>query len=80
MQEVGAFEAKTHLAELLNRVVRGERITITRRGKPVALLVPVEPPPILSAEEAAQRLRELRKGITWGEAPALRDAIEDGRA
>ena len=44
MKEVGAFEAKTHLPELLNRVAQGERITITRRGKPVAQLVPVELP------------------------------------
>jgi prevent-host-death family protein len=38
---VGAYEAKTHLAELLERVQRGEEITITRHGSPVARLVPV---------------------------------------
>ena len=37
---VGAFEAKTHLAALLDRVERGEEVVITRRGKPVARLVP----------------------------------------
>jgi prevent-host-death family protein len=41
MITVGAFEAKTHLAQLLERVERGEEITITRRGKAVARLVPV---------------------------------------
>ena len=41
MSDVGAYEAKTHLSELLNRVESGERITITRHGKAVALLVPV---------------------------------------
>jgi prevent-host-death family protein len=41
MVTVGAFEAKTHLAQLLERVERGEEITITRRGRPVARLVPV---------------------------------------
>ena len=80
MKEVGAFEAKTHLPKLLNRVAQGERITITRRGKPVALLVPVEPPPSLSSGEAVQRLRALRQGVTWGEDVSLREAIEDGRA
>jgi prevent-host-death family protein len=40
MTAVGAFEAKTHFAQLLERVQRGEEITITRRGKPVARLVP----------------------------------------
>jgi prevent-host-death family protein len=39
---VGAFEAKTHLSALLDRVERGEEVTITRRGLPVAKLVPVK--------------------------------------
>jgi len=39
MREVGAFEAKTKLSELLDRVEHGEEILITRRGKPVARLV-----------------------------------------
>ena len=38
---VGAFEAKTKLAELLDKVEAGESVTITRRGKPVAQLVAV---------------------------------------
>jgi prevent-host-death family protein len=37
---VGAFEAKTHLSELLNRVELGEHVTITKHGRPVARLVP----------------------------------------
>jgi prevent-host-death family protein len=37
---VGAYEAKTHLPQLLDRVEGGETITITRHGKPVAKLVP----------------------------------------
>jgi prevent-host-death family protein len=79
LKEVGAFEAKTHLPELLNRVAQGERVTITRRGKPVALLVPVELPPALSPAQAVQRLRQLRQGVTWGEGVSLREAIEEGR-
>ena len=80
MKEVGAFEAKTHLPKLLNRVAEGERITITCRGKPVAVLVPVGLVPALSPGQAAQRLRGLRRGITWGRGVSLRDAVEDGRA
>ncbi len=41
MREVGAFEAKTHLSELLAAAEAGETIMITRRGKPVARLMPV---------------------------------------
>jgi len=39
---VGAFAAKTHLAELLGRVEAGELITITKHGRPVARLVPAD--------------------------------------
>lgn len=39
--EIGAFEAKTRLSELLDRVARGEVYRITKRGKPVAELRPV---------------------------------------
>ena len=42
MSSVGAFEAKTKLAELLDKVEAGEIVTITRRGKAVARLAPVE--------------------------------------
>ena len=42
MSTVGSFEAKTKLAELLDKVEAGETVTITRRGKPVAQLVPMK--------------------------------------
>ena len=42
METVGAFDAKTHLAALLERVEKGETFLITRHGRPVAQLTPVE--------------------------------------
>jgi prevent-host-death family protein len=42
MVEVGVHEAKTHLSRLLTRVAAGEDVVITRSGRPVARLVPVE--------------------------------------
>ena len=44
MTEVGAFDAKTHLSSLLDKVAQGEEVLITRRGLPVARLVPAETP------------------------------------
>lgn len=41
MSEIGVYEAKTHLAKLLERVEKGERFIITRHGRPVAELRPV---------------------------------------
>ena len=40
--QIGAFEAKTHFSELLEKVSRGDSYIVTRRGKPVARLVPNE--------------------------------------
>ena len=65
VRKVGAFEAKTKLSELLDRVERGEEIIITRRGKPVARLVPHEPR--RDEEEirkAIEDIRRLRKGVS----------------
>jgi prevent-host-death family protein len=38
-------EAKTHLSALLARVAAGERIVLSRHGKPIAQLVPLDPSP-----------------------------------
>ena len=43
MKSVGSYEAKTHLPRLLDEVEKGERITITKHGRPVAILVPPGP-------------------------------------
>ncbi len=42
IQEIGAFEAKTKLSELLEKVQHGQTFQITKRGKPVAVLSPVQ--------------------------------------
>ena len=54
MATVGSFEAKTKLAELLDKVEAGETVTITRHGKAVAKLVPVAAE-IDEAERARRR-------------------------
>ena len=41
MENIGLFEAKTHLSELVARAERGEEVIITRHNKPVAKLVPI---------------------------------------
>jgi prevent-host-death family protein len=72
MTTVGSYDARTHLAELLRRGAQGEDITITRRGVPVAKLVPVgaqapaESPKKLTTSEAIDAIREFRKGHTLG--------------
>jgi prevent-host-death family protein len=61
---VGAYEAKTHLSDLLDRVEHGEELVITRRGRPVARLVPAVPGhDVAKAKAAVQALFELGKQI-----------------
>jgi prevent-host-death family protein len=81
MTEVGSFEAKTHLPQLLKRVAKGERIVITNRGKPVAMLVPPpaeSPRDVKAVVKAMLALRD-REGPTLGKGLTIRDLIEEGR-
>lgn len=68
MSEIGAFEAKNRLSELLDRVERGERIVISRRGKPVAELTPIakSEEQRQRADEAWQRMRARAKDAKLG--------------
>ncbi|MEO8142713.1 MAG: type II toxin-antitoxin system prevent-host-death family antitoxin [Betaproteobacteria bacterium] len=54
---VGSFEAKTKLAELLDKVEAGESVTITRRGKAVAVMIAVK------ADDESERMRALVEEI-----------------
>jgi len=64
MRSVGAFEAKTHLAALLDAVSAGEQITITRHGSPVARLVPPASKPQAPVSETIAELRRFSQGQT----------------
>ena len=79
MREIGAFEAKNRLSELLRRAAAGEEIAITNRGQVVARLVP--PLPTINREQAhaaAARIRARRKGVTLG-GIKIKDLIAEGR-
>jgi prevent-host-death family protein len=76
---IGAFEAKTHLSDLLDRVARGEKITITRHGVPAALLVPVtEAAPKMTHKEIIEGMRALRKRVKPGKM-SVREMVNEGR-
>lgn len=78
MSNIGAFEAKTHLSALLDQVAKGEEITITRHGQPVARLVPVGKNKPERARAAASRLKRLAQGQTL-DGLSVREMIETGR-
>lgn len=75
---MGAYEAKTHLPQLLERVARGERITITKHGVPVATLQPADSTKRMTASDTIDQLKKFRKGRRL-DGLSLRELIEEGR-
>ncbi len=78
MSQVGAYEAKTRLSELLQRVSKGERITVTKHGVPIAELVPVTKSARVPPKEVIAAIKSFRKGRRLN-GISLRELIEEGR-
>jgi prevent-host-death family protein len=75
METIGAFDAKTHLSSLLERVEKGEAFTITRRGTAIAQLVPIKGQDQARRLEAIEKLKSFGKGRKLGmDWRLLRDA------
>ncbi len=87
MSTVTALEAKTRLGELLDRVVRGEEVVITRYDKPVARIMPVGGLNLADIRVGIAGLRDVQSAIqkrTRGKGKLadseVRDAIDAGRS
>ncbi len=63
MREVGAFEAKNHLSALLDEAAAGATVVITKRGKPVAKLVPFAESDADTVADAFDAMRAIRKTL-----------------
>lgn len=79
MDTVNLFDAKNRLSALVDQVEEGQEVTITRRGKPVARLVPIVHQNA-QGRDIVEKLRALRQGIAkrgeifaWEELKAYRD-------
>jgi len=74
---IGAYEAKTHLSELLERASAGEEFIIAKHGRALARLGPAdeEKPPVLGAIDA---IIDARQGVELKD--DLKDLINEGRA
>ena len=76
--EVGAFEAKTRLSKLLERVRQGDRVVITHRGTPIAVLVPPDEMKRGQVAETIRQLDDLRARTKRGSA-SIRSLRATGR-
>ena len=78
MKNVGLFEAKQKLSELVERASAGEQIGITRRGKLAAFLVPARTD--VDLKEVFARIEEIRKTAKpLPKGMTIKDLIEEGR-
>ncbi len=78
METVGAYTAKTHLPQLLKRVSKGEKITISKHGVPVAILQPPEAQQKRPSKEVIAELRTFRHRHAL-DGLSIQDMIEEGR-
>lgn len=79
MKMVGAYEAKTYLPKLLERVAGGEKITITKHGVPVATLQPAASVRRKPVHETIEQLKQFRSKHCLG-GLSLKELIDEGRA
>jgi prevent-host-death family protein len=77
-KEIGAFDAKTKLSEILRKVDQGERFTITVRGRAVADIVPTQARNQRAIDEAVEQLLAMPK-ISGVSAETIKEWIEEGR-
>ena len=79
-QQIGSFEAKTHFSRIIEEVEHGADYVITRRGKPVAKIIPFKKENEITWEEALEDIKELRKRYRGKPGSFnIREAIEEGR-
>jgi len=74
---VGVYDLKTHLSSVLEEVIAGRMVTVTRHGHPIARIQPATASTADERRAAIERMKEARKGRRIG--MSMRDAIAEGR-
>jgi antitoxin (DNA-binding transcriptional repressor) of toxin-antitoxin stability system len=77
--EIGAYEAKTKLPELLRQVQAGKRFTITNRGKAIDDLVPSQAPESKDPAAASDKFLAFKKANPVRARFNIKALIEEGR-
>jgi prevent-host-death family protein len=81
MKKITVRGASLRFSALLAQVERGERVLITKRGKPVAILSPYQPPAMTAERQAAidHAIKLMEKGLDWpdGAVPFTRDEMHE---
>jgi prevent-host-death family protein len=76
--KISSFEAKTHFSQLLQRVKKGERITILNHNSPIAVIVPFVNNEIPNVQETIENLISFSNGKKLA-GISIKDLIDEGR-
>ncbi len=76
--KISSFEAKTHFSQLLQKVKKGERITILNHNSPIAVIVPFINNEMPNVQETIESLVSFSKGKRLSGIP-IKDLIDEGR-
>ena len=74
---IGVYDLKTHLSSVLEDVMAGHIVTVTRHGHPIATIQPISQSTREQRVAAFERMRAARQGRTLG--MPFKDAIAEGR-
>lgn len=78
MREIGSYDAKTHLPEILRDVERGEIYTVTRRGRPIARIIPAGSEAPEKVQAVIDNIRERRKSLPKMNTEEIITTIREG--
>ena len=79
MQSVGIYEAKTRFSALIELVEQGEEVRITRHGKEVVRMLPVRRKPVITDEQIARELEQIKALQQTIRAPEATDFVANLR-
>ena len=77
MVTIGAFEAKTHFSEIIQRVKNGEEYLVTKNGKPMVKILPVQDTEEI--DNAIKRLMQLRERTVNTTQKEIKEFVNEGR-
>ena len=77
LKEIGAYDAKTKLPEILRKVDAGQSFTITKRGRPIADIIPTRSSAYAKTLASIDSILK-NKGVSVSD-QSLKEMIEDGR-
>lgn len=78
MVKIGLYEARTHFSEIISKVSEGNEFIITRRGIPIARLIPCENPSRIATKQALERAKQIRETLSLS-GLKIKDLINAGR-